>query len=62
MGKQCHEDALIVLKAKIHAWGFDNNDLSTIAKQQSVILLVMDVILHYLSVWPESGIIDRWCD
>jgi hypothetical protein len=34
MSKRSQEECLIELKMKIHRWGFDNNDLSSIEKKK----------------------------
>jgi len=34
MFKRSQEESLIELKMKIHCWGFDNNDLSSIEKNK----------------------------
>ena len=48
MSRRSHEECVIDLKAKFWTWGFDNNDLSTIAKNKHNIGLAMEAILNYL--------------
>jgi transposase len=47
---------------KIHRWGFDNNDLSSIQKNKGNIQEVVAAILDYLETWENCSIIGRWCD
>jgi hypothetical protein len=47
---------------KIHCWGFDNNDLSSIEKNKGNIQEAMAAILDYLEIWENCSIIGRWCD
>ncbi len=53
---------MIELKMKIHRWGFDNNDLSSIEKNKGNIQEAMAAILDYLEIWENCSIIGRWCD
>ncbi len=62
MSKQSQEECLIELKMKIHCWGFDNNDLSSIKKNKGNIQEAMATILDYLKIWENCSIIGRWCD
>jgi hypothetical protein len=62
MSKRSQEECLIELKMKIHCWGFDNNDLSSIEKNKGNIQEAMAAILDYLEIWENCSIIGRWCD
>ncbi|CAK9266760.1 unnamed protein product [Sphagnum jensenii] len=62
MSKRSQEECLIELKMKIHRWGFDNNDLSSIEKNKGNIQEAMAAILDYLKIWENCSIIGRWCD
>jgi hypothetical protein len=50
MSKRSQEECLIELKMKIHRWGFDNNDLSSIEKNKGNIQEAMAAILDYLEI------------
>jgi hypothetical protein len=62
MSKRSQEECLIELRMKIHRWGFDNNDLSSIEKNKGNIQEAMATILDYLEIWENCSIIGRWCD
>jgi hypothetical protein len=62
MSKWSQEECLIELKMKIHCWGFDNNDLSSIEKNKGNIQEAMAAILDYLEIWENYSIIGQWCD
>ncbi len=62
MSKRSQEECLIELKMKIHRWGFDNNDLSSIEKNKGNIQEAMAAILDYFEIWENCSIIGRWCD
>jgi hypothetical protein len=55
MSKRSQEECLIELK--IHRWGFDNNDLSSIEKNKGNIQEAMAAILDYLEIWENCSII-----
>jgi hypothetical protein len=57
MSKRSQEECLIELKMKIHRWGFDNNDLSSIEKNKGNIQEAMAAILDYLEIWENCSII-----
>ncbi|CAK9232592.1 unnamed protein product [Sphagnum troendelagicum] len=57
MSKRSQEECLIELKMKIHCWGFDNNDLSSIEKNKGNIQEAMAAILDYLKIWENCSII-----
>jgi hypothetical protein len=57
MSKRSSEECLIELKMKIHRWGFDNNDLSSIEKNKGNIQEAMVAILDYLEIWENCSII-----
>jgi len=59
MSKQNQDECLIELKMKIHRWGFDNNDLSSIEKNKGNIQKAMAAILDYLEIWENCSIIGR---